>query len=282
MIKHYKKNLLLAFILMFAALTAIGCVQSDQAISQETEQTELIVFAAASMTESLQAVGNQYMSENPNVSIIFNFDSSGTLKTQIEEGADCDVYISASQKQMNQLDIDKDETSNPDQLDFVLAGTRRNILENKVTLCVPSENPASVTSFDNFADKLSDNALFFAMGNADVPVGQYAQKILVYYNLDEEAIANNGCITYGSNVKEVVTQIQENAVDCGIVYCTDAFSDNLTIIDEATTEMCGQVVYPAAIINTTNKEESAQAFLEYLSSDAAAPIFEAVGFTVIK
>ena len=121
-----------------------------------------------------------------------------------------------------------------------------------------------------------------AMGNSDVPVGQYTQKILDYFGLDEEALAASGCITYGSNVKEVTSQVSEAAVDCGIIYATDAYSAGLTIVDTATADMCGQVIYPAAIIKTSENPDAARAFLDYLTSIDADAVFESVVFTPIK
>ena len=276
------KKKLISLMLIASLLAFSGCASTIATPTESAEPTELIVFAAASMTETLTEIAAMYEAENPDIKIVLTFDSSGTLKTQIEEGADCDVYIAASQKPMNQLDITSDESINTDGLDFVMQGTRRDILENKVVLCVPEGNPASIASFDALAERLASNSVFLAMGNADVPVGQYSQKILVYFGVDETALANAGCITYGSNVKEVVTQIEENTVDCGIVYCTDAFSANLTIIDTATSEMCGQVVYPAAVMNGTEIPEVAAAFLEYLGTPKAAAVFEDVGFTPLS
>ena len=234
----------------------------------EAEKVELIVFAAASMTETLTELGNQYMSENENVSIVFNFDSSGTLKTQIQEGADCDVFISAGQKQMNELDV-------------VLEGTRFDILENKVALAVPDGNPAAIASYDDLMAGLQAGTVMLAMGNADVPVGQYTQKILTYYDLKEEALAAAGVITYSSNVKEIATQIAESTVDCGILYQTDAFSAGLTVVDTATADMCGQVIYPAAVLNISQNVETAQDFLNFLTSDGADAVFASVGFTPV-
>ena len=249
---------------------------------QPAEPVELIVFAAASMTETLTEFGQTYMEQNPNVTIQFNFDSSGTLKTQIQEGADCDVFISAGQKQMNQLDITADAEINTEGLDFVLADTRFNILENKVTLVVPEGNPKGIESFDDLAAKLKEGSVLLAMGNSDVPVGQYTQKILKYYELDEEALAAAGLLTYGTNVKEVTTQVSEAAADCGIIYCTDAFSAGLTIVDSATKDMCGQVIYPAAVLNVSKNVEAAQAFLDFLKTPEASAVFEKVGFTALS
>ena len=271
--------LLLALTMLFA-LTAVSAFAEDKA-EDEKEPVELIVFAAASMTETLTEIKDMYEEANPHVTIIYNFDSSGTLKTQIQEGADCDVFISAGQKQMNQLDISADPKVNTDELDFVLEGSRLNLLENKVTLVVPEGNPKNIESFDQLAELLKAGGVFMAMGNSDVPVGQYTQKILAFYGLDEEALASAGTLTYGTNVKEVTTQVKEGSVDCGVVYCTDAFSAELTVVDSATAEMCGQVIYPAAVLNISSHAEEAQAFLDYLSTEEAMEVFEAVGFSPV-
>ena len=259
-----------------AVLMAAGMCMSAAA------ETELIVFAAASMTETLNEIKDLYEEANPDITLTYNFDSSGTLKTQIEEGADCDLFISAGQKQMNELDISAGEEKNPDQLDFVKEDTRIDLLENKVTLVVPEGNPKEIGNFDSLAELLKDGEVLMAMGNSDVPVGQYTQKILAYYELDEEELANAGKITYGTNVKEVTTQVVEASVDCGVVYCTDAFSAGLEVVDSATPEMCGQVIYPAAVMKNSANAEAAQAFLDYLTEDEAMGIFEKVGFSAVK
>ena len=256
-------------------------VKPNENDQPEVEPVELIVFAAASMTETLTELGNKYMEANENVTIVFNFDSSGTLKTQIQEGADVDIFISAGQKQMNQLDITASAEVNTDGLDFVLEGTRFDILENKVALAVPEGNPAGINSYDDLIAGLKDGSIMLAMGNSDVPVGQYTQKILKYFELVEEDLAAAGVITYGSNVKEVTTQVSEATVDCGIIYQTDAFSAGLTVVDTATAEMCGQVIYPAAVMNVSKNVDAAKAFLEYLTAAEADAVFENVGFTPI-
>ena len=249
----------------------------------EAEPVELTVVAAASMTETLTQIADLYKAAAPNVTLVFNFDSSGTLKTKIEEGAECDVFISASPKQMNQIDSSKDaEGGNTDGLDFVLQGTRINLLENKVALAVPEGNPANINSYDELVEGLKNGEVMLAMGNSDVPVGQYTQKILAYYELNEEDLASAGSITYGSNVKEVTTQVSEAAVDCGIIYATDAFSAGLTVVDTATAEMCGQVIYTAAVLNITKNEDAAKAFLEFLTGAEAGAVFEAVGFSPLS
>ena len=279
------------FALLIAAAMVLGLAAcaapatEETAASEETvpeaEPVELIVFAAASMTETMNQIAELYKAKAPNVTLTYNFDSSGTLKTQIQEGAECDLFISAGQKQMNQLDITADPEVNTDKLDFVLEGTRVNLLENRVTLCVPEGNPKDIKSFDDLADKLKEGSVLMAMGNSDVPVGQYTQKILAFYGLDEEKLAKDGVITYGTNVKEVTTQVTEASVDCGVVYCTDAFSAGLTPVDYATKEMCGQVIYPAAVLNISKNQEAAKEFLAYLQTDEAMKVFEAVGFASV-
>ena len=262
-----------------ASSTASSAAASSEAASGES--VELIVFAAASLTETLNAIAETYSAENPGVTFSFNFDSSGTLKTQIQEGADCDLFISAGQKQMNQLDSTASAEGSTEGLDFVDAESRVDLLENKVVLCVPEGSDKGIDSFDSLAKHLKAEDILFCMGNSDVPVGQYTQKILAYYDLDEAALAAAGVITYGSNVKEVTTQVSEASVDAGVVYCTDAYSADLTPVDEATKEMCGQVIYPAAVMKNALHAEAAKEFLAYLRTDKAATVFESVGFTAL-
>lgn len=255
--------------------------KSSQSAEDCEEEKELIVFAAASLTETLTEIGDDYMEAYPDIRLVFNFDSSGTLKTQIEEGAACDIFISAGQKQMDQLDIQADPAVNTDSLDFIMEDTRFDILENKVALAVSQGNPAGIESYEDMSEKLREGRILMAMGNADVPVGQYTQKLLEYFGLLEEELAASGCITYGSNVKEVTTQISEAVVDCGIIYATDAFSAGLAVVDTAEAEMCGQVIYPAAVLNVSEDPQEAQSFLAYLTGEEAGAVFERVGFTPV-
>lgn len=265
---------------MTACLTGCGRTNTNTN-ADASEKTELVVFAAASMTETLNQIKTDYEAQHKDITLTYNFDSSGTLKTQIQEGATCDVFISAAQKQMDQLDTSKDETANPEKLDFINSNSRMDLLENKVVLVVPENNPKNINSFDDLKSKLESGDVLLAMGNSDVPVGQYTQKILQYWGLDEKALADAGEITYGSNVKEVTTQVSEGSADCGVVYYTDAYSAGLKIVGEATEEMCGKTIYPAAVMKNSEHPEQAQEFLAYLSSDAAAKVFEKVGFVAV-
>lgn len=129
---------------------------------KKTQDVELTMFAAASMTETLTEIKGAYEKDHPGVTLTFNFDSSGTLLTQIQEGAECDLFISAASKQMNALD----------EAGSLAEGSRINMLENQVVLCVPEGNPKGIESFDALAQALKDGDILMAMGNSDVPVGQ--------------------------------------------------------------------------------------------------------------
>ena len=249
--------------------------------SQFGGQTELVVFAAASMTETLTQIAEQYQTVDPGVKLVFNFASSGDLLTQIKKGAVCDLFISAAPKQMNALDgaLAQDAEKNPEGLDMLAEGSRMDLLQNKVTLAVPEGNPKGVENFDQLADLLRSGDVLLAVGNSDVPVGQYSQKIFAYYGLDQAQMDAAGVLTYGSNVKEVTTAVSEGTVDCGIIYATDAYSAGLTAVDAATSDMCGQVIYPAAVLKDSQNQEKALALLDYLNGDEATAIFENVGFS---
>ena len=277
-------SLLLALALVFSLAACSS--KTDDITTDDTqgdanaESVDLVVFAAASMTETLTQIAEMYKKVAPNVNITYNFDSSGKLLTQISEGADCDLFISAAPQQMNAMDgsLIDDKDKNPDGLDLIVTDSRIDLLENKVTLAVPEGNPKGIESFDQLAELLKSGDIMLAIGNSDVPVGQYTQKIFAYYGLDESAMTD--CLTYGNNVKEVTTQVSEAAADCGIIYATDAFSAGLEVVDSATAEMCGQVIYPAAVLKG-EKEEAARAFLAYLETDAAMTVFERVGFSAV-
>ena len=262
-------------------LSLAGCGTSQATETKENAEAAevtLNVFAAASMTETLTEIQEMYKEVAPNVTLVFNFDSSGTLKTQIQEGADCDVFISAAQKQMNQLDKDADPEVNTEGLDYVLEGTRINLLENKVVLAVPDGNPKGIESF---ADLGTDKLSLLALGNEDVPVGQYSEEVLTNLGMLDQLEQENK-ITYGSNVKEVTTQVSEAAADAGIIYATDAYSAGLLVVAQADDTMCKQVIYPAAVLNISENQDAAEAFLDYLKTDDCMKVFEEVGFTAVK
>lgn len=241
------------------------------------ETVELHIFAAASMQETLEQIQKDYKDIAPSVELVLNLDSSGTLKTQIEEGADCDVFISAAQLQMDQLDMEADKAVNTDGLDFIDSTTRVDLLENKVVLVVPEGNPKDIQSFEDIATK----ADLVSLGNDDVPVGQYSKEILNHLGVMDQLEAENK-ITYGSNVKEVTTQVAEGSADCGIVYETDAFSAKLESVDKADADLCSPAIYPAAVMKNSAHADEAQVFLDYLKTDEASKVFQSVGFQTLS
>lgn len=258
-----------AFVLLLLAAYLSSALFSKGAVEQTPKggKTELIVFAAASLTETLTTLKNIYEEKNPSISLTMNFDSSGTLKTQIQEGAECDLFLSASPRQMEALS----------QQGLLMEDSRTDLLENQIVLAVPEGNQKAISSFEDLAERLQKGDVFLAIGNSDVPVGQYTQSIFSYYGLEEKAIQQS--LTYGSSVKEVTTQISASSVDCGIVYATDAFSAGLKIIAKATKAMTGgRVLYPAAVLASSRHLSEAQDFLTYLKSPEATTIFESVGF----
>ena len=274
---------LLLALVMALSLVACGSKADDNKTDDKaSDPVDLTVFAAASLTESLTAIGEKYMAANENVKISFNFDSSGKLLTQIQEGAVCDLFISAAPKQMDALDgtLKDDAEKNPKGQDLLVAGSRIDLLENKVALAVAEGNDKGIGSFDKLAELLKSGDVKLAIGNSDVPVGQYTQKIFKFYDIDESAIADK--LTYGSNVKEVTTAVSEGTVDCGIIYASDAYSAKLTVAAEATADMCGQVIYPAAVLNTSKQQAAAADFLQYLQSAEASSEFEKVLFTPLS
>ncbi len=264
----------------FIVLAMLLCIASlvTSPISSYASGAELTVFAAASMTESMKQIADAYKKAAPDVRIVYNFDSSGTLKTQIEQGADCDIFISAGQKQMNELDIKADPKVNTKKRDFIMEGTRFNIVSNKVVLVVPKgHNPKGI---NDFKDVATDKVFLIALGNSDVPVGQYSAEIYKNLGLWDKLTKTNK-ISYGSNVKEVLSQVAAGAVDCGIVYSTDAAtSKGVEVAAEAPKDSHKPITYPAAILKSTKDPEAAKAFVKYLKGAESTKILKSIGFAV--
>ncbi|MCL2342903.1 MAG: molybdate ABC transporter substrate-binding protein, partial [Firmicutes bacterium] len=189
---------------------------------------------------------------------------SGTLQTQLEEGADCDVFLSAAEKQMDALDGEG----------LLLAGSRVDLLQNELVLVAPKGNPANIRTFEDAA-----RADSVALGNSDVPAGQYAREIFTNLGLWTEDFLSR--VTLASNVKEVVSWVSEGAVDCGVVYKTDAKAAGLEIAASAPEgSLDTPVLYPAAVLANSANPGAALAFLAFLRSDEATAIFENAGFAI--
>lgn len=261
-------------------LTAVGCqnnesnnkesnkdsaskVESNKSSNEAKKAGNLTIFAAASMTDVLDELKSEFQKENPGSELTFNFDSSGTLKTQIDSGAKADVFISAAQKQMNGL-----EEENKLEND-----TRIDLLENEVTLAAAKGNDKKIT---DFKDLSSDKVEKIALGNSDVPVGQYSEEILKKLGIWDQI---QDKITFGSNVREVTTWVSEKTVDCGIVYKTDAIIADLDVVAVADDSMLeNKVIYPAAVLKDSQNKELAKKYIEFLQSEKASEIFKKYGF----
>ena len=278
-----KKILCVVGVASMAMFTLAGCggAAEEEAPAEEAATSEITVYAAASMTESLDKVIAAYEGENEGVKVNVSYGSSGDLETQIKEGEAVDVFISAGQKQMNELEAGNE--ANLDESDYVVKDSRVDLLENKVVLCVAETSKADIKSFDDLAAHLKAGDITFAMGNVEsVPVGQYTDEILKNYGLDHAALADKGVISYCEDVKAVTTAVTEGNVDCGIIYATDAYSAGLTPVAEAGTDICSQIIYPAAVMSCGANQEEGQKFLDYLQTEGAMKEFQTVGFTPVK
>lgn len=255
---------------MLAVLTACGQTESkgEKETGEKNEGkkpvTELTVLAAASMTDAMQEIGEAYQETHENIEITYQFDSSGTLKTQIEEGAPADIFISAATKQMDELV----------QGELVAKDSVFPWLENKVVLIVPKD---SEDGPDSFEDAAEEEVPMIAIGNEDVPVGQYTQTI--YQNLglweDIQAKAN-----LASNVRQVLDWVATGNAPCGVVYATDAqIEKNVKVVCEAPKGSCDPVIYPAGMVSASKEKEASAEFLEYLKTEEVSKILEAYGFT---
>lgn len=257
---------------VFAALMAgvMGTMMfGTTMVSAEAElKGEVYAFIAASLNNSMGEIQKDFNETYPDVEILFNADSSGTLQTQIEEGARCDIFFSAATKQMDAL-VDEGLA----QKDSVV-----DLLENKVVLIKPKDGETKVTGFENITD-----AANLALAGESVPVGQYSREIFENLGIMDEV--NQMEINEGKNVTDVLASVSEGSNEVGIVYATDAASvaDSVDIIAEAPEgSLETPVLYPVGLVEDKEASEddtaAAEAFLEYLQSDEAIAVFEKYGF----
>lgn len=245
----------LAVLMLFSGCTA------------KEEKVELTVLAAASLTDVCDELKEAYEAEHENVTLTFSYGSSGALQAQIEEGAPADIFMSAATAQMDALR----------EQGLMKEDSVEELLENKVVLIVPEGNPADIEGFRDLADS---KAGIVGLGEPEsVPVGQYSEEVLTYFGILEQVKSK---ANYGSDVRTVLSWVEEGAVDCGIVYATDAYvSDRIEIVAEAPAGSCKKVIYPAGIVNNSRNQEAAWSFMEFLHSDKAKETFERYGFTVL-
>ena len=254
---------------MLAGVMAAGMsAGSVQAATTEDASGDLYVFIAASLANAMDEIQKDFNEEYPDVNILFNADSSGTLQTQIEEGSRCDIFFSAATKQMDAL-VDEELAKKDSVVD---------LLENKVVLIKPKDGETKVTGFENITD-----AKNIALAGEDVPVGQYSREIFDNLGITDEV--NKMEINEGKNVTEVLAAVSEGSNEVGIVYATDAASvaDFVDIIAEAPAgSLETPVLYPVGLVEdqeaSDDDKAAAAAFLEYLQSDEALEVFEKYGF----
>lgn len=253
-----------------AATTAAATAASTTTAAKATgsgDKVEVNVSAAASLTDVMGQLATAYQAIDPNVTLTFNFEASGTLQTQIEEGAPADLFISAAQKQMKALD----------EKGLVASATKVDLLENKVVLVVPAT--ATDSAIKSFEDVAKEDVKVVAIGDPEsVPAGQYAQEVFTSLNIWDAVSAK---ATLGKNVREVLAWVESADADCGVVYATDAaITEGVKVIAEAPEGSCDRIVYPAAVLTNATQPEAAQGFLDYLQTAEATALFEAAGFTM--
>jgi molybdate transport system substrate-binding protein len=280
-----RRKKLLAFLLAsFAVISSVGCqatgasatqkveTQKVETESKALEHADLYVFIAASLKNTMETVKKEYESKHPEVTVIYNADSSGTLKTQIEEGARCDIFFSAATKQMDELE----------KGGFVKEGSVQNLLMNQMVLIKLKGKETEVTGFDNMTEASS-----LALAGEDVPVGQYARKLFEKMGILDKVMSME--INQGPNVTAVLTAVAEGSNEVGIVYATDAasMSDQVEVIAKVDKEMLDPAQYPVGLIENKEASEVEKAaaadFMEYLTgSEEVKKQFLDAGFELYK
>jgi molybdate transport system substrate-binding protein len=227
------------------------------------QSNSLTVSAAASLRNVLEEVKQEYTKSQPDVKINYNFGASGALQQQIEQGADVDIFIAAAAKQMDAL-----ESKN-----LLLSATRKNLLGNQIVLIVP-KNSQDISSF---ADLQRDRITKIALGEpSSVPAGKYAQEVLSYLKIFESTKKK---FVFAKDVRQVLSYVETENVDAGIVYITDAKQSKLVkIIATATAKSHSPVIYPIAVIQSSKNVPQARSFTEFLLSKEASNIYQKYGF----
>lgn len=240
---------------------------AEETDGEEAEPVNLLIAAAASLEYSMEdELIPMFEEQNPEITVEGTYDSSGKLQTQIEEGLDADVFFSAATKQMDALAEEG----------LVEESSVKDLLENKIVLIVLKGQEGNYSKFEDIA-----NASTVALGDpASVPAGQYAQEALGNLGLWDAVSAK---ASFGTNVTEVLNWIAEGSADAGVVYATDAATkdDTVSVVAEAPADSLAEpVIYPVGLVENSTKKDAAEKFMEFLSSDDAAAVFEKYGFTV--
>ena len=253
------------------AATTAEETKAEETTAEETtaasgEETEILVAAAASLKNAYEdKLIPMFEEANPGVTVKGTYDSSGKLQTQIEEGLEADVFMSAAKKQMTALDEEG----------MIASDTITDLLENKIVLIVPTGNEKKLKKFEDI-----ENADSIALGDpASVPAGQYAQEALTNLGIWDKI---QDKVSFGTNVTEVLNQVAAASADAGIVYATDAASmaDQVEVVAEAPEgSLAKKVIYPVAVVKGTAHEEVAKEFVAFLQTDKAITVFEEYGFS---
>ena len=270
------KKLTTALALMVsAAFLVTGCSgqsastsSSSSSSSSGGSQKVLHVSAAASLTNVMQDIAKEYEQQHPDVKVEFNFGSSGALQQAIENGGQSDLFVSAAQKQMNALE----------KGGLLADGTRRDLLINDVVLIVPKDSKKDITSFDDLnTDKVQKLALGEPKG---VPVGQYSEQIFTHMNnLD----AMKAKAVYGTDVRQVLSWIEQGEADAGLVYATDAaITDGVKVVAKAPADSHKPIIYPVSVLKDSKQLDLAKDFEQFLLNDTSKALFEKYGFTMAK
>ena len=250
---------------------------SEESKKDDADETEIQVFIAASLNTVMTEIAEKYNKNNPNVKITFNADSSGTLLTQIEEGYECDIFFSAAQKQMDQLDQDG----------LVKEGTRANVVNNQVVLVTRKDSGTKVTGLENLKDAQS-----IALAGGSVPVGKYTRQALVNLGIlgktdEPDAVTTEQVsealggveISEQDNVSKVLAAVVEGSCEVGTTYYSDTYGyeDDLDILETVGYDLTGNVIYPICLVDNQEADEAqsraAKDFYDYVLSEDASDIF---------
>ncbi|MDD6456917.1 MAG: molybdate ABC transporter substrate-binding protein [Lachnospiraceae bacterium] len=257
-------------------------VADSEAAEDDPGETEVQVFIAASLSKVMQDLADQFGKEHPDVKITFNADSSGKLMTQIEEGYNCDLFFSAAQKQMNQLEEDG----------LLIGGTRADVVNNQVVVVTQKDSDTKVTGLETLSE-----AKNIALADGSVPVGKYTRQALVKLGILPEAedvskittqevseALGGASISEQENVSKVLLAVVERSCEVGTTYYSDTYGyeDELTILEKVPYEQTGNVIYPIARVVNKDADDAenaaADAFLEFVLSDDAKKVFESYYF----
>jgi molybdate transport system substrate-binding protein len=250
--------------IVILVIFAIACAMTGCQASVPVEKTELTISAAASLTDAMAEIKDLYEKENVNTKLTINLASSGALAAQIEQGAEVDVFMSASKKYMD----------NVEEAELLKADTRIDLLKNEVVLIVPNDSNNAIDSFDQLIDPAINKIAIGEPGT--VPAGKYAEEVFSNMNLTEKI---QDKLIFGKDVREVLTWVETGNVDAGVVYSTDAkISDQVRVAAIAAEDSHKPIIYPAAIINSSKNTKGAENFMTFISSDDAKTIFEKYGF----